>query len=451
MHAMSRTLRPALLAASLALAAFHVPAVVYAQQPQQPQGGPGRGVGRDLSLAIGEQVVIPASDIRQFSEGTPGIVDVRTSSDGRIIVVGQRAGATTLLLIHAGGQQENLQITVFPRRPEAVQAEIENLLEGYTGVQIRRLGARLYLEGGVASEQQQRRVQQIATLYQGQVESLVSVDPTIVERRINVRLDLYFVEFSTNSSRHLGIGWPAFIGGNPSDTRFDMTYNITSPLGGSSVPAGIQFARAVVTNQPLPRLDIASNGGYARVLRQATLITANGNEARYRNGGEFNAAILSPSGSSYIMAQVEYGTTIKVTPRFDPQSSRIDLRVEADISDPVQTGAPLPGRNISQLNTLVNLQLGQSIIMSGFRSRQQTNATTGLPGLRSIPILGYLFGSESNDEQEREGMIFIVPTVVEGISRSAQDRVAEALRQYEQYDGDMDDVRLYDPTGAQYR
>jgi hypothetical protein len=83
-----------------------------------------------------------------------------------------------------------------PAAPEAVQAEIENLLEGYTGVQIRRVGARLYLEGGVASEQQQRRVQQIAGLYQGQVESLVSIDPTIVERRINVRLDLYFVEFS---------------------------------------------------------------------------------------------------------------------------------------------------------------------------------------------------------------------------------------------------------------
>jgi pilus assembly protein CpaC len=117
----------------------------------------------------------------------------------------------------------------------------------------------------------------------------------------------------------------------------------------------------------------------------------------------------------------------------------------------VQTGTELPGRNISQLNTLVNLQLGQSIIMSGFRSRTQTNGSSGLPGLRSIPILGYLFGTEANDETEREGMIFIVPTVIEGISRSAQDRVAEALRQYEQFSGDMDDVRLYEATGAQYR
>jgi pilus assembly protein CpaC len=447
---MTRCLSAQIFAFTLGLATA-MPITTYAQQQQQPAQQ--RGVGRDLSLAVGEQVVIPASDIRQYSEGTPGIIDVRTSSDNRIIVVGQRAGATTLLLIHAGGQQENLQITVFARRPEAVQAEIENLLEGYTGVQIRRLGARLYLEGGVASEQQQRRVQQIAALYPGQVESLVAIDPTIVERRINVRLDLYFVEFSTNSSRRLGLQWPAFIGGNPPDVRFDTTYNVVDQRGMGGMitqPAGVQFARAVVTNQPLPRLDIASNGGYARILRQATVITANGNEATYRNGGEANFRLISGNGSA-TLATIPFGTQIKVTPRFDPQSSRIDLRVNADISDLVQQGTELPGRNLSLLDTLVNLQLGQSIIMGGFRSRSQTNGTSGLPGLRSIPILGYLFGSEANDEQEREGMIFIVPTVVEGVSRSAQDRVAEALRQYEQFSGDMDDVRLYDPTGTQYR
>jgi pilus assembly protein CpaC len=444
-----RTLRTLRLAGALsvALSAALIPSAAFAQQPA---ASPGRSAGRDLTLAIGEQVVIPAGDIRQFSEGTPGIVDVRTSNDGRMIVVGQRAGSTTLLLIHAGGNQENLQITVFARRPEAVQAEIENLLEGYTGVQIRRVGARLYLEGGVASEAQQRRVQQIATLYPGQVESLVAIDPTIVERRINVRLDLYFVELSTNASRRVGLSWPAFIGGSAQDWRLDSSYNLIAPLGGQSVPPGIQFARATLSNQPLPRLDIAANGGYARVLRQATLITANGNEARYRNGGELNFRLVAGNGGASL-AQIEFGTTVKVTPRFDPQSSRIDLRVEADISDPVQTGTELPGRNISQLNTLVNLQLGQSIIMSGFRSRTQTNGSSGLPGLRSIPILGYLFGTEANDETEREGMIFIVPTVIEGISRSAQDRVAEALRQYEQFSGDMDDVRLYEATGAQYR
>jgi pilus assembly protein CpaC len=429
-------------------------ATAHAQQPATPPPGgttaAPRGTGRDLTLAVGEQVLVPAEGIRQFSEGTPGIVDVRTPADGRnLVVVGQRAGATTLLLIRNSGAQETLQITVFARRPEAVQAEIENLLEGYNGVQIRRIGARLYLEGGVASEQQQHRVQQIAGLYPGQVESLVSIDATIVERRINVRLDLYFVDFSTNSGRQVGIAWPAFIGGNPPNTQLTSTINLVAPMGMGGVAEGVQLAQAIITNQPLPRLDIASNGGWARILRQATVITANGSEAQYRNGGEINYKLIGANATS--IATISYGTQLTVTPRFDPQSSRIDIRVNADISDPVENGGDVPGRNISHVTTLVNLQLGQSIVMSGFRSRSQSQGSSGLPGLRQIPILGYLFGSERNAEQEHEGMIFIVPTVVEGLSRSAQDRVAEALRQYEAFSGDIDEVRLYEPTGTQYR
>lgn len=436
---------PALLAALVS--AGLAPSLALAQQPAAGQ----RPGGRDLSLAVGEQILVPAEGIRAFSEGTPGIVEVRQPADGRnLVVVGQRSGATTLLLIRTNGQQETIQITVFARRPEAVQAEIENLLEGYTGVQIRRIGARLYLEGGVASEQQQRRVQQIAALYPNQVESLVSIDPTIVERRINVRLDLYFVDFSTNSGHRVGISWPSYIGGNPPQSQGQATINFVAPMGMGGVDAGIQLAQAIITNQPLPRLDLASNGGWARILRQATVITANGNEANYRNGGEMNFKLIGSNGSSSL-ATISFGTTLTVTPRFDPQSSRIDIRVQADISDPVQNGGELPGRNISHLSTLVNLQLGQSIVMSGFRSRSQSRGTSGLPGLRQIPILGYLFGSEQASEDEREGMIFIIPTVVEGISRSSRDRVAEALRQYEQFSGDIDDVRLYEPTGAQYR
>ena len=66
-------IRRPLVTSALALALAVAPLTARAQQPQpqaQPQAG--RGVGRDLTLAIGEQVVVPSSDIRQYSEGTPG-------------------------------------------------------------------------------------------------------------------------------------------------------------------------------------------------------------------------------------------------------------------------------------------------------------------------------------------------------------------------------------------
>lgn len=437
---------------SYALAASLLGAALPSVAVAQPAAASAQGSARDFSLAIGEQRIIPADGINRFSEGVPGIVDVRVPGDNsRLIVVGARAGSTSLVLFRTNGSQETYQITVYAMNPARIQSEIEPLLEGYTGVQIRRVGARLYLEGGVASEAQQRRVSQIASNYNGQVESLVTIDPTIVERRINIRLDLYFVEFRSTAGHQFGINWPTAIGGGGTvQNTLQANYNVvrTGPPG-MEVPPGFANAQAIVS-QPLPRLDIASNGGWARVLRQATLITANGNEASYRNGGEYN--VVTQTLSSQTLTSITYGTNLTVTPRFDPQSSRIDLRVTVDVSDLAdRAGTSTPGRDTSHLETLVNLQLGQSIVMSGFRSRQYATGTAGLPLLRQIPILGYLFGSERSRSDDVEGMIFIVPTVVEGMSRTALDRVAEALRQYERYSGDVDDLRLYEPTGAQYR
>jgi type II secretory pathway component GspD/PulD (secretin) len=81
------------------------------------------------------------------------------------------------------------------------------------------------------------------------------------------------------------------------------------------------------------------------------------------------------------------------------------------------------------------LNLGQSIILSGMRGRSTTGGSQGLPLLAQIPILGALFGSQTRINRENEMVIFVVPTVIEGMSRQAEDRVAAAMRAYEDFGG----------------
>jgi pilus assembly protein CpaC len=421
-----------LLAVLTAAFALALPSAALAQQPAQGgrQNG-GAPSGGEIGLAVGEQYSLPAGNIRSYSEGAPGIVDIRLPADNsRLLIVGQRPGGTTLLVIHNDGSQQTYAITVFRLPVEVVRQQVTQLLQGYTGVSINQIGGRLFLEGGVANEQQQRRVQQIAGIYQGQVESLVGVDPTIVERRINVRIDLYFVELSRTSNYMFGVAWPAsYIG----TTGSSLNANINLPFGAGA--SGLSGVFQGVINQPLPRLDMAATSGWARVHRQATVITANGNEAAYFNGGEVNIRTVGAAGAPG-MSQIQYGSLLTITPRFDPSTSRVDLRVQADLSALADAPADqLPGRNISRVNTLVNLQLGQSMVLSGMRGRANTYSTTGIPGLSQIPILGVLFGSQNSRNQENEMVIFVVPTVIEGMSPQAEDRVANALRAYEDFGG----------------
>jgi len=416
------------LGCALALGTLGVPSVARAQSAQVH---PAPANGTEIGLAVGEQWVMNATGVRSYSLGAEGIVDVRVPSDNsRLLIVGQRAGNTSLLVIRNDGTQLTYPITVYRVSLDSVRTQIAQLIQAYPGVSINQIGSRLFLEGGVASDQQQRRVTQIAALYPGQVESLVSVDATIVERRTNVRIDLYFVELSGNSRFMFGVNWPSSLFGG--SAVVNANYSLLPTMG---MTAGWQSAIATaVINQPLPRLDLASSVGWARVHRQATVVTVNGNEATYHSGGEFNTRVPGALGSGSIQ-RIEHGTTLTLTPRFDPTSSRVDVRVQADMSDLVDTGADVPGRSISRVSTLVNLQLGQSIILSGMRGRTTTGGSQGIPGLAQIPILGALFGSQSRITRDNEMVIFVVPTVIEGVSRQAEDRIAQALRAYEEFGG----------------
>src|SRR6185436_2410825 len=129
--------------------------------------------------------------------------------------------------------QVTLTVNVFVRSPQAVEKELNQLLNGIAGVSVKRLGARFVIDGTVASEADVRRVQHVASLYPDQVESLVQVagapaapaGPTSTgpDRRFLIRIDFYFVQYDKNSSYGVGIAWPGSIGGDALQTQ--ITYD----------------------------------------------------------------------------------------------------------------------------------------------------------------------------------------------------------------------------------
>jgi pilus assembly protein CpaC len=162
---------------------------------------------------------------------------------------------------------------------------------------------------------------------------------------------------------------------------------------------------------------------------------------------------LVASGFAAQLQQIQFGTNVKVLPRFDPSSGELEVKIDAkvmDLTPAVDPGATLPGRNVSTLSTSAALKLGQSIVLSGIRTRAERHAINGIPWLSEIPVLGALFGSHSNAWQEVEGAIFVIPSVIESVPKSARQIIDEALSQYEEYDGDLSDVKTWeqDPLKA---
>jgi pilus assembly protein CpaC len=394
-----------------------------------------------LNLSVGENKTVPANDVESYSEGKRGIAEIKLTPDAsKFVVVGQAPGSTTLLLIKKDRTQVTYTINVFSRDMQTVENELLTLLESTTGIRVRRVGARFFIEGGVSTEPELKRIQQIAGLFPGQVESLVVLGGAAAERKLNVRIDFFFVQYDRTRSFQFGVSWPTTIGG-AGVASGSASYDF---LGGA-----VTSAQASVVEQPLPGLDIAAANGWAKVLKHSTVITSNGSEANFSSGGEQNYIVSTGFAAS--LQQIKFGTDVTVLPRFDPVTRELEVKVSAEVMDltpPVAAGADLPGRNVSKLATLVALKLGQSIVLSGIRSRSERRSIGGIPLLSEIPLLGVLFGSHGHAKEEIEGAIFVVPSVIESIPKGAQEIIDEALAQYNDYDGDIDEVNAWEKNPA---
>jgi len=353
--------------------------------PQRPSTPASSSVDlQNMELQLGEQRVIPSDNVRSYSEGTKGIVDVRLTKDAsQFIVVALKPGATTLLFIMMDGSERHYRITVTDSNEQAKPSLTEK---------------------------------------------------KTVEARDNIRLDFYFVQVSTNANHKIGIGWPASVA-----PMFNAAYN---------VPAGtLDSATAVISNQALPRLDMAQATGWAKVMRQAAVVTANGEKATFSGGGEVNFPIQSALTSS--LQKIPYGSVIDVEPHYDPKTGRIELHLHADVSElDSDNGTGVPGRITANLDTQVNLELGQSLILAGLTARSERRSKSGLPVLSQIPILGVFFGSHARTQSETENIVLIVPSVVDAVSMQDRERVNSALKSYTEFAGDMDDMDTIPPSNT---
>jgi type IV pilus assembly protein PilQ len=62
--------------------------------------------------------------------------------------------------------------------------------------------------------------------------------------------------------------------------------------------------------------------------------------------------------------------------------------------------------------TSLIVQDGETIVISGLTKQTITSSNTGVPFLKDVPVLGWLFKSDAKDTGMEEVLIFITPTIM---------------------------------------
>jgi Flp pilus assembly protein TadD len=153
------------------------------------------------------------------------------------------------------------------------------------------------------------------------------------------------------------------------------------------------------------------------LLSQPHLTALSGTQAKSLAGGEL---IYRVSGlNTGDIRPYSFGTTLNVTPTLlrspaEDGRPRVNVSVELGRSSLLSVLTNLDPNLPTVFDKLIvnsqaTLSLGQTLILSGLSQREQRTEKNGVPGLMSIPVLKYLFSTETKLESKTAIVVLLTP------------------------------------------
>lgn len=411
-----------------------------------------------LVLAVGEQRWVAWEGVTSFTRGDPTHLDVLRPSTGGptrgLLLRAKRAGVSDLRVWDGRpGAPHSLWVEsrVFKRPWLSVELsqELSRLRETEVLLLGREGGPGVTLRGTVGSEPELKRIRSLSTAFTSLVTDETELTPELQKRGLEklqawiqrsqrvgqlrvqntdgavvlygsargpsdraflerralsvfpgVRLALesfpdahptllfkvYLLELKKSASRTLGLGWPA-----SQEGAFSL-----SPLGLQSL------LKLEITLHEL------ETRGLARLLSRPELVVRTPGQAELFAGGELPIQLKTQFFSN--VSWKTFGLLLKLkTLQATSDSVRLELQTEVSHLDRKLALHEVPGLQANRLKTEVDARLGEPLFLSGLLQEGTRHGAQGLPWLRSIPVLGLLFGSEDYLHELSELVAILVP------------------------------------------
>lgn len=466
---------------SLAAALFLVSATALAQE------------GGNIALGVGTQKVMNIPGIQRIAVGDASIADVKTIGNNQVLIIGAGEGKTTLLIWKSSGQRVSYTVSVRKQDPNEVISEIKKLLGEIEGVTVRMVGDRIYLDGQAYTSQDAERIEQVVGLYnnvksfvkiapnakklvaqnlnasfqkaglknvaanvvgatiflEGSVESQQDLQKAelitkalgekvenllVVGIKRMILSEVQFVEIRRNSKDRYGIKYPTDISGTA-----NAVVLITRDLFPGNFGEGA--LRASATGGSAFSIGFQNNDGYGRLLAQPKLVCASGEKAEFTAGGEVPIPLIT--NNQFTVEYKPYGVILKLRPTAD-RNGNIQTEIEAEVSEIDQSVAvaigasvSVPGFRTRKVKTNVTVRHGETIVLSGVFTHDEQKDVSKLPGLGHIPIIGELFKNRAFDSTKRELVIFVTPRIVNPDSDKIRTIIEDVKGRYKQARGEV--------------
>lgn len=169
-----------------------------------------------------------------------------------------------------------------------------------------------------------------------------------------------------------------------------------------------------------------------QIRANPTLMAQNNKEASVSIVNEIpilTSTIEGGAGTSRDVIQnidrIDVGIKLKLTPHVIPGGEvRMDLNpsIEA-VTDPGPEGSQFtPTIAKREVSTTVTVPDGETIVIAGLIREDRTKIVRKVPGLGSLPLIGWLFRSTVEGTEKTNMLIFVTPTVINDSATAAEVR-----------------------------
>ena len=232
-----------------------------------------------------------------------------------------------------------------------------------------------------------------------------------------VMLEVEVLELASDKVDALGLQWPEQI-------QYGLL-NSAGQLFSGQVPLNqVNQFRGSIANPGLVAT-LRGTSGNANLLANPKIRVRNRDKAKVQIGQKVPVFTTTTNftGSTSVAASVSYldvGLKLEVEPTVQLDNDVV-IKVSLEVSNLIRqvTG---PGGTTAyeigtrQTSTSLRLNDGETQILAGLINDEDRRSAAGLPGLSSLPILGRLFGVQTDTHNKTEVVLLITPRIVRNLA-----------------------------------
>lgn len=235
------------------------------------------------------------------------------------------------------------------------------------------------------------------------------------QKPVQVELEAMIIDVSSDSSRSLGIDWS--VKGEHGGV------SVTSPGGGppeaggaallGSTPFTVSTVLQNAGRELIARINALAGEGKARVMSKPSVLGVANRPAVMK---EKRVATVRVAGNLEAnLFQLEAGTMLQVTPQVTSVDGINQIKLSLYIEDgSFETRAvdQVPVIKKTEIRTEAHVKEGESLLIGGLMVEADAQQEAGVPGLRSLPLIGGLFRWNGSRKTRTERLFLITPKLV---------------------------------------